>query len=435
MEPPDLAATALLDVALRLGATRSLDELLPAVLARLVELLGAERALFALVDEEGNIEDAVVHHLEWTRGEPLPVSKRVLAEVLRSQEMRLVVDTDLDRELTAYESIRQHGLRFILAVPVVACGRVAGVLWADSRAPVLAETVRRGETLKALAGAVGLAVENVFLLEEQRLRTVLVGKLVHDLKSPLLAVLLGADVLRTMGPGDDLASIAEGVTLAGRRMRLYCDSALGFAGIDTGAEPPRPTPVAVPPLLDAHVRLFEQIAPEYGVTVTTRVEGSVPAMVTWADRVELALDNLAFNAIKYAAKGTPVTLSARWREDAGPEGARHRPHSAMAALFRKVPRGVAAANSGYVELSVHNHGRPIDPALLPRIFDEWVKGDDAPLGIASTGLGLAIVAQCVRSLGGRVWVESRAPEGTTFRFTVPVALADQGPTPRDGRSP
>ncbi|MFO0602466.1 MAG: GAF domain-containing sensor histidine kinase [Polyangiales bacterium] len=423
MQTTDLAAAALLDVALRLGATRSLDALLPAVLERLVELLGAERALFALLDDDGRVEDAVSRNVVWARGEPLPISKRVVAEVLRSKEMRLVVDTDLDRELTAYESIKQHGLRFVLAVPVVACGRVAGVLWADSKAPVLAETVRRGETLKALAGVVGLAVENVLLLEEQRLRTVLVGKLVHDLKSPLLAVLLGADVLRAMGPGDDAAAVAEGVTLAGRRMRLYCDSALGFAGIETGAEPPRPARVAVPDLLDAHVRLFQQIAPEYGVTVAARAEGDLPAVETWADRVELALDNLAFNAIKYAAAGTAVTLTARRRDDAGPEGQRDRRRSAMAALFRKVPRGAPAAGSGFVELAVHNHGRPIDPALLPRIFDEWVKGDDAPRGVAATGLGLAIVEQCARSLGGRAWVESREGEGTTFRFTVPVALA------------
>jgi signal transduction histidine kinase len=420
MQNADLAAAALLDVSLRLAATRSLDELLPVVLERLVELLGAERALFALFDDDGVIEDAVVHNLAWTRGEALPISNRVVAEVLRSKEMRLVVNTDLDRELNAYESIKQHGLRFILAVPVVACGRVAGVLYADSRAPVLAETMRRGETLKALAGVVGLAVENVVLLEEQRLRTVLVGKLVHDLKSPLLAVLLGADVLRGMTAGDDAAAVVDGVTLAGRRMRLYCDSALGFAGIDTGAEPPAPSLVPIAALLDAHVRLFEQIAPEYGVRVTAAHDGDVPAVVTWADRVELALDNLVFNAIKYAAKGSVVTLAARRRDDPGPEAQRDRPRSAMAGLFRKVPRGEAAPGTSFVELSVHNEGKAIDAALLPRIFDEWVKGGDGPRGVASTGLGLAIVEQSVRSLGGRAWVESRAGEGTTFRFTVPV---------------
>lgn len=421
MQTADLAAAALLDVSLRLAATRSLDELLPVVLERLVELLGAERALFALFDDDGSIEDAVAHNLAWTRGEALPISNRVVAEVLRSKEMRLVVNTDLDRELTAYESIKQHGLRFILAVPVVACGRVAGVLYADSRAPVLAETVRRGETLKALAGVVGLAVENVLLLEEQRLRTVLVGKLVHDLKSPLLAVLLGADVLRGMAPGDvDAHAVVDGVTLAGRRMRLYCDSALGFAGIDTGAEPPTPSRVPIGALLDAHVRLFEQIAPEYGVTVAASLDGEVPAVETWADRVELALDNLVFNAIKYAARGSVVTLSARRRDDPGPVGLRDRPRSAMAGLFRKVPRGEAAPGTGFVELSVHNDGKAIDAALLPRIFDEWVKGGDGPRGVPSTGLGLAIVEQCVRSLGGRAWVESREGEGTTFRFTVPV---------------
>jgi signal transduction histidine kinase len=203
-----------------------------------------------------------------------------------------------------------------------------------------------------------------------------------------------------MTAGDDAADVVDGVTLAGRRMRLYCDSALGFAGIDTGAEPPTPSLVPIDALLDAHVRLFDQIAPEYGVRVTAARDGDVPAVETWADRVELALDNLVFNAIKYAAKGSVVTLAARRRDDPGPEAQRDRPRSAMAGLFRKVPRGEAAPGTSFVELSV--------------------KGGDGPRGVASTGLGLAIVEQSVRSLGGRAWVESREGEGTTFRFTVPV---------------
>jgi signal transduction histidine kinase len=420
----DLAAHALFEVALCLGATRSLDALLPAVLARLVELLGAERALFALFDDDGGVEDAVVHNLAWEHGQPLPISKRVVAEVLQSREMRLVVDTDLDHKLMGYDSIRQHQLRFVLAVPVVACGRVAGVLWADSKAPVLADTVRRGETLKALAGLVGLAVENVLLLEEQRLRTVLVGKLVHDLKNPLLAVLLNADVLRAMAENHgEMSAVTDSILLAGQRMRLYCDSALGFAGIDTGLTPQRLVRAAVPEMLDTHVRLFHAVATEYGVAVAWRVHGELPSIEAWIDRVELALDNLVFNAIKHARVGTTVTLSARFREDAGPESQRDRRRSAMAMLFRKVPRAVAVSGSGFVEFSVHNHGRPIATTLLPRIFDEWVKGDNLPRNVVSTGLGLAIVEQCARSMGGRAWVLSNEVEGTTFFFTIPVALA------------
>ncbi len=419
MATPDDTSNALLAVALKLASTRSLDDLLPVVLERAVELLGAERALFALFDEDGQIEEAVLHNLTWQRGTALPISNRIVSEVLQSRAMRTVVNADPDRELTLTESIRQHGLRFILAVPVIACGRVSGVLYADSKAPVLAETLRRSEVLRALAGLVGVAVENLRLLEEQRLRTVLLGKLVHDLKSPLLAVVLGAEVARDALGDVAHRAVLDDLLLAGRKMQMYCESALGLAGIESATPEPERAEVDLGAMIDGHARLFRRIAPEYRVDVATRVEAGLPAVYTWADRVGLALDNLLFNAIKHAESGSDVVLAARPRPDAGP-AAGERPRSAMASLFRKVPRAEADPSRGFVEVSVHNRGEPIDPALMPRIFDEWVRGEAA--GAApSTGLGLAIVDQCVRSLGGRVWVESSAGEGTTFRFTVPVA--------------
>jgi signal transduction histidine kinase len=420
MNSPDEASNALLDVALQLGATRSLEELLPLVLRRIVDLLGAERALFALFDDRGEIEDAVLHNLSWQRGTALPISNRVVSEVLLSREMRQLVNDDLDHALTLHESIRQHGLRFILAVPVIACGRVAGVLYADSTAPVIAETLRRTEILRALAGIVGMAVENVRLLEEQRLRTVLLGKLVHDLRSPLMAVALGAEVARDMITNADAKAILDDVRLAGDRMRVYCESALGFAGIEHGAHEPEPTRLDVGSLVREHARILQRVAKGYGLTLATQIEDTLPTLTTWVDRAGLALDNLVLNAIKYAETGTEVVLGARRRNDAGPRRTPDRRRSAMASLFLRVGRAEANVTRGFVELWVHNRGQPIDPSLLPTVFEEWVRGTEQPHGIPSTGLGLAIVDECVRSLGGCAWVESDIASGTTFHFTVPI---------------
>ena len=44
--------------------------------------------------------------------------------------------------------------------------------------------------------------------------------------------------------------------------------------------------------------------------------------------------------------------------------------------------------------------------------------------VAAFGLGLALVRRLVESLGGQIAVESRLGHGTTFRFTLPVAVAE-----------
>lgn len=419
MAPPTDPSSVLLPVVLQLAATRSLDGLLPVVLDHIVDLLGAERALFALFDEDGAITAAQLKGLSWTRGTPLPISNSAVAKVLRRGEEHEVIRPEFDGAMSIYESARLHGLRYIIAVPVEALGRVAGVLYADSTVPVRSESERRLEILRGLAAIVGIAVENASLHEEQRLRTLLLGKLVHDLKGQLLMVTLGPEVARGDVDDTELQEILEDVRLAGEKMKVHCESALRLAGIE-GA-----TPEAPPALLDVgatladHARLFQRIAKVEGISLETRVEAGLPRPRTWPDRLSLALDNLIINALKYAATRSAVVLGARLRHDAGPR--RAEPSStAMSAIFRKVARATPDPDGGFIEVSVHNRGRPIDPELLPCIFDEWVRGDDAPRLSTSTGLGLAIVDQCVRSLGGSVWVESTAAEGTTFRLTIPA---------------
>ncbi len=415
--PPD-PSTALLPVVLQLAATRSLDALLPVVLDHIVDLLGAERALFALFDEDGAITAAQLKGLSWTRGTPLPISNSAVTKVLRRGEEHEVIHPELDGA-SIYESARLHGLRYIIAVPVEALGRVAGVLYADSTVPVRSESERRLEILRGLAAIVGIAVENASLHEEQRLRTLLLGKLVHDLKGQLLMVTLGPEIARGEIDNPELQAILDDVRLAGEKMKLHSESALRLAGIEGATPEASAALVDVGATLVDHARLFHRIAKVEGISMETRVEAGLPHPRTWPDRLSLALDNLIINALKYAATGTSVVLGARLRDDAGPRRI-EASSTAMSAIFRRVARATPDPAGGFIEVSVHNSGTPIDPELLPCIFDEWVRGDDAPRLSTSTGLGLAIVDQCVRSLGGSVWVESTAAEGTTFRLTIPA---------------
>ena len=72
-----------------------------------------------------------------------------------------------------------------------------------------------------------------------------------------------------------------------------------------------------------------------------------------------------------------------------------------------------------VRVVVANPGEPIDPALLPRIFDRFVRGDPARSGGAPGGTaetGLAIVRSVMELHGGNARVESDAA-GTRFMLT------------------
>ena len=65
---------------------------------------------------------------------------------------------------------------------------------------------------------------------------------------------------------------------------------------------------------------------------------------------------------------------------------------------------------------VEDTGEGIDPDLLPRVFDRFVKGE----GSAGSGLGLAIARDLVEAHGGTIEAGPRPGGGTAVRFTLPV---------------
>jgi signal transduction histidine kinase len=110
-----------------------------------------------------------------------------------------------------------------------------------------------------------------------------------------------------------------------------------------------------------------------------------------ADRRALRtiLDNLITNALRYTPEGGHIRIGATEQPDR-------------------------------VQFFVHDNGRGIETERLPTIFGRF-SGDPTS---GTSGLGLALVRRLVESQGGEVSVESRLGAGTTFRFTLPIAVAE-----------
>ncbi len=87
-------------------------------------------------------------------------------------------------------------------------------------------------------------------------------------------------------------------------------------------------------------------------------------------------------------------------------------------------RVAVAARADDVEITVSDDGPGIAAEVIPRIFDPFFTTKDVGEG---SGLGLSIVHGIVDRHGGRIEVQSRVGEGTTFRITLPARGPQKGP--------
>jgi two-component system phosphate regulon sensor histidine kinase PhoR len=78
----------------------------------------------------------------------------------------------------------------------------------------------------------------------------------------------------------------------------------------------------------------------------------------------------------------------------------------------------------YLVISVRDTGVGIAPEYHERIFDKFYRVENSrSIEAGGTGMGLAVVKSLVTAHAGRIWVESKPGEGSTFLFTIPAAAS------------
>ena len=83
---------------------------------------------------------------------------------------------------------------------------------------------------------------------------------------------------------------------------------------------------------------------------------------------------------------------------------------------RELTVSVARAEPDRVQVAVADTGPGLDPTIAQRIFEPFFTTKSDGLG-----MGLSICRSIIEAHGGKLWVSPRAPHGTAFHFTIPVA--------------
>ncbi len=231
----------------------------------------------------------------------------------------------------------------------------------------------------------GLHRQRQRLQDTLRLNEELLAVVSHDLRNPLGAVLMSAEVLA--GSSDPMAAeVATSIHSSGTRMQRILDDLFDLSRARlAGGIPIDRRSTDISSVTMKAVAELQTTHPERELTV--RFHGDTRG--EWdASRVAQIVSNLVGNALRHGKANTPIDV---------------------------VVDGSAAEA---VTLSVHNQGH-ISPELLPRMFEPFQQGKGRIARSKGLGLGLYIIQQIARAHEGDVTVESTESAGTTFRVTLP----------------
>jgi len=276
-------------------------------------------------------------------------------------------------------------------------GMLLGLLRADSDHPRREEiTLRDGRVFNAqrttIAG-IGQAVvmqDITHLKELDRIKSEFVATVSHDLRSPLTAILGYIELIGRVGPvTEQQREFIRRVQLSVQQITSLVTALLDLGRIESGLDNAKEhTSLGV--LAGYAVDSLRGAAEVKGLTLETDLPLDLPAVYGVPVRLRQVVSNLLENAIKYTPSGGRVRVE-------------------------------ATAEAGQVVLRVIDSGVGIPPADQPYLFDKFFRAGNVPAEVAGAGLGLSIVRSIVESHNGRIWVDSKLNEGTTFVVVLPAA--------------
>jgi PAS domain S-box-containing protein len=283
-----------------------------------------------------------------------------------------------------------------MVVPLSARRTVVGYAILASTGPGRtydADDLRTGEELGRRIGA---TVDHARLFQSaelaNRAKSDFLAVISHELRTPLTAVLGYADLLaaEVAGPLNEAQHRQVDRIRAGsdRLLRLI-EGILAFARLETGRERPQPACVDVRDLLKHAEDMVRPAAAEKGVEFSLHIEHVPTTIYTDAERFVQVVLSLLTNAVKFT--------------DAG-----------------RVEVRVTGAD-GLLRIDIKDSGKGIAPEHLPHIFNPfWQAEQPATRRAGGAGLGLSVAQRLARLLNGDVLVAETTPEGTTFRFQLPI---------------
>ncbi len=236
----------------------------------------------------------------------------------------------------------------------------------------------------------------------ERVQRDFLANISHELRTPLTSVRLMTETLEDVieTDPDKAQQFIEKIETEIHYLSGLVAELLELSRIESGQMPMSIEPVEAERLVREVMARMLPLAQRHRVRMLTEIEQGKTMVAADSKLITRVLFNLVHNAIKFTSTGGMVVIGT-------------------------APQADQRTQRFYVR----DTGVGIREEDLPRVFERFFKTDRARSkanfmgpGGGGTGLGLAIARQAVEAHGGRIWAESVLEEGSTFSFTLPIAV-------------
>jgi len=385
-------------LAVELGPLRGFEEACDGSAKIVGELLGAEAAVVAWIDQDLQelVPIAAAGFPErWVKTAPrlyLPESE--LLKHVRRGEVAFRSSTIGDPWFAGFGEWCS-----VAYVPLVSLDKVIGVLGLMGDAP--SSVLRDRRLLNSIGIAVGLSLDNARLYDQERERAERLQELArmksdflitvsHELRTPLTSVKTAAEMLEEdeQGmPDSPRAQLVHNIVRGVNRLSTLVSDLVSMARLDTRELQLDMQTVGVGEMVAAACSLIYPLMIARHQTLDTEFETPGPTIVADRERFEQILLNLLSNANRFTPTGGRITVQVR-------------------------------ADDDEVTIAVSDTGPGIPPEEQQHIFEAFYRGrDGGRRRVPGMGMGLAIAKSLTELHGGRIWLESSAG-GSTFCVAI-----------------
>ncbi|MBN1221357.1 MAG: response regulator [Anaerolineae bacterium] len=239
---------------------------------------------------------------------------------------------------------------------------------------------------------------NARLRELDSLKEMFTSMIVHDLKSPLGAILGALNFLE--GTPDDKPNPAShalitGATAAGNQMLRLIQTLLERQRLEDGHLKPDAEPFLFSHVVETCLQQISSLLTLHHLEIKKEIAADLPVVYADPHISQRIFENLLDNAIKFSPRNGTITIQI-------------------------VPE------NDYIRVSIQDQGPGIPKEHQARIFDLFTQLENADsVSRAGFGMGLTFCQLATQALDGTIWVESDGETGTTFLFTLPVYHEDE----------